>query len=162
MVVIVGAHGPVISQKIMSKLMLTIGVEISIQVVACILKRKDKVLISSRPMGKEFSGYYEFPGGKVKAREFLLESLKREILEELGVIINLERVIFLKSYKIVQIKRKLNLNFFVCTDWSGKIKSKEGQNINWVLVDELNGYEFLKSNKKFIDCLSYLVFPSTN
>ena len=44
-------------------------------VVACILVKKNKILISTRPYPKIFHGYYEFPGGKVSSGEFLLESL---------------------------------------------------------------------------------------
>ena len=51
-------------------------------VVICILKR-EQFLICSRPKGKEFAGWYEFPGGKVEKNEYLIESLKRELLEEL-------------------------------------------------------------------------------
>ena len=49
--------------------MLTIEAKTTM-VVACILKKKDKILISSRPEQKEFSGFYEFPGGKVKKKNF--------------------------------------------------------------------------------------------
>ena len=74
-----------------------IGVRI-IKVVACILKKKKRILISSRPKHKEFPGFYEFPGGKVKKTEFFLTALKRELLEELSIKIDLNKVIFLKNY----------------------------------------------------------------
>ena len=45
-----------------------------IKVVACILHRRNKVLISSRPPQKELAGFYEFPGGKVKENEFFFIS----------------------------------------------------------------------------------------
>ena len=148
--------------EIMSKLILIIGVKIFVQVVACVLKRKNRILISLRPKGKEFSGYYEFPGGKVKKGELFLESLSRELLEELGVRINLNRVIFLESYKIIKKKRKLNLNFFFCPNWSGQIKNMEGQKFKWVLIDELNCSDLLESNKRFVNYLSFIFFPTSN
>ena len=40
-------------------------------VVACILVKKNKILISTRPYPKIFHGYYEFPGGKVCLENFL-------------------------------------------------------------------------------------------
>ena len=39
------------------------------------LKNKKKILIASRPTNKEFSGYYEFPGGKIKRGELMIEAL---------------------------------------------------------------------------------------
>ena len=57
-------------------------------------------MIASRPYNKSFGGFYEFPGGKVKKNEFLLEALKRELMEELSVRINVNKLIFLCSYQI--------------------------------------------------------------
>ena len=45
-----------------------------IKVVACILHRRNKVLISSRPPQKELAGFYEFPGGKVKENELAVDN----------------------------------------------------------------------------------------
>ena len=52
-------------------------------------------MIASRPYNKSFGGFYEFPGGKVKKNEFLLEVLKKELMEELSVRINVNKLIFL-------------------------------------------------------------------
>ena len=75
--------------------------------MACILKKNEKILISSRPQNKIFSGFFEFPGGKINPNEFVLEALKREIYEELGVMIDLRSIFFLKSYHVIQRKKKL-------------------------------------------------------
>ena len=57
-------------------------------------KKKKKILISSRPKQKEFSNFYEFPGGKVEKNELFLIALQRELLEELHIKIQLNKVIF--------------------------------------------------------------------
>ena len=62
-----------------------IEVDEYIDVVASVLKKKKKILISSRPSSKKFAGLYEFPGGKLNTGEYLIEALSREIDEELGV-----------------------------------------------------------------------------
>ena len=49
-----------------------------INVVACVLKKKEKLLIASRPEMKTFPGFFEFPGGKVDKEECLIEALERE------------------------------------------------------------------------------------
>ena len=52
------------------------------KVVAAILKKKNFFLISSRPKGKMFENYWEFPGGKVEKDESLKQALCRELKEE--------------------------------------------------------------------------------
>jgi len=129
-------------------------------VVACILVKKNKILISTRPYPKIFHGYYEFPGGKVSPGEFLLESLFREIKEELDLEIVLQKVIFLTNYSIKN--RKINLYFFICTSWNGKIIAKEGQKFKWVKLPELKKYNLLRSNQKLLKFIfsSRSLFPA--
>ncbi len=132
------------------------------EVVACVLKKQQKILISNRPPDKDFSGFYEFPGGKVQIGEYMLEALRREIFEELGVNIKLNKTYYLKSFRISQNTKKISLNFFICLGWTGKIINKEKQEIEWILPAQFNKYDFLKSNKEFIKYLSSFIFPPTN
>lgn len=56
-----------------------------IQVVACVIEQKDKVLVCQRPPHKRHGGLWEFPGGKVEPGESASDAVRREIAEELGV-----------------------------------------------------------------------------
>tara|TARA_X000000950_G_C13920520_1_gene663112 strand:+ start:6881 stop:7273 length:393 start_codon:yes stop_codon:yes gene_type:complete len=129
--------------------------------VACILKKNEKILISSRPQNKIFSGFFEFPGGKINPNEFVLEALKREIYEELGVMIDLRSIFFLKSYHVIQRKKKIRLIFFLCLNWFGEIFSKELQEFKWISPLSLNEFKMLKSNDKIINYLLSRSFPTT-
>ena len=128
-------------------------------VVACILVKKNKILISTRPYPKIFHGYYEFPGGKVLSGEFFTESLYRELKEELDLEIDLQKVIFLTNYSIKI--RKINLYFFYCTSWKGKLKAKEGQKFKWVKLSDLKKHNLLRSNQKLLKFIfsSKYLFP---
>eukprot|EP01041_Mallomonas_annulata_P031089 gene31089-53338_t len=44
-------------------------------------------LLTSRPLGKVYAGYWEFPGGKLEAGETVAQALARELHEELGITI---------------------------------------------------------------------------
>ncbi|MFA5140071.1 MAG: (deoxy)nucleoside triphosphate pyrophosphohydrolase [Elusimicrobiota bacterium] len=59
---------------------------IPIPVTAAVLEKGGKVLIARRAKGR-MGGFWEFPGGKLRAGESVQECLAREIREELGLII---------------------------------------------------------------------------
>ena len=141
--------------------MLTTEVKIT-KVVACILKKKNFFLITSRPLKKTYSGFYEFPGGKVEKNEFYLEALERELFEELSIKININKLIFLDSYSVSRRKEKLILNFFLLNSWDGNITPLENQEIRWIKLENIQDYKILISNKKIIALLRLLfLFPAT-
>tara|TARA_B100001248_G_scaffold249100_1_gene221982 strand:+ start:221 stop:643 length:423 start_codon:yes stop_codon:yes gene_type:complete len=127
-------------------------------VVACVLIKNEKILITSRPKIKTFAGFFEFPGGKVEKGEYLLEALEREMIEELGISLDFSKVFYLKKYKIHE--QNIYLNFFLCLKWFGKIKNKERQKLKWIFPTELNNYNLLKSNESFISFLNDFIFPT--
>lgn len=133
----------------------------SVNVVACVLKKKEKILITSRPLDKSFSGIYEFPGGKVEETEYFIEALAREIYEELGVCLNFNKTYYLKSSMALK-KNKIKLHFFLCLSWTGQIISREKQSMQWVIPSELKKYNLLESNEKFINFLTGCIFPTAN
>jgi 8-oxo-dGTP diphosphatase len=61
-------------------------------VTAAIIRRRDKILITRRPEGSRYAGLWEFPGGKLEDGESPEQCLRREIREELGVEIAVDRV----------------------------------------------------------------------
>ena len=56
--------------------------------VAVFIKPDGSFLLSSRPDGKPYAGYWEFPGGKIEPGESVSHALRRELLEELNVVID--------------------------------------------------------------------------
>ena len=55
--------------------------------VGILLRDDGAMLLSTRPPGKPYAGYWEFPGGKLEAGETVEQALRRELIEELGVTI---------------------------------------------------------------------------
>ena len=140
--------------------MLTIEAKKNINVVACVLKKKEKILIASRPETKNFSGFFEFPGGKVEKNECLIEALDREVYEELGIRLDFSKIYYLNNYRIL--KHNISLHFFLCLRWFGKIKNKENQTLKWISPNKLNNYNFLKSNESFKIFLDNFIFPTAD
>lgn len=106
-----------------------------IEVVAAVIERPDGAfLLASRPEGKAYAGWWEFPGGKVEAGEALPHALSRELFEELGItVINAYPWITREfDYEHARVR----LNFFRVTDWTGEPHPHEGQGgLAWTLAD---------------------------
>ena len=97
--------------------------------VGILMKPNGDVLLGQRPEGKPYHGYWEFPGGKVETGEAILDALKREFVEELGVHIldasewcGVEHV-----YEHAHVR----LHFFISRNWRGEPQSLEGQAFAW-------------------------------
>ena len=119
-------------------------------------------MITSRPSKKPFAGFYEFPGGKVKKKELLIEALKRELKEELSIKINTNKLIFLFSYQVQRKREIINLNFFSSGSWYGKIEALENQKVKWIRLSEIKDFKMLSSNKKIINFLNFFLIASNN
>ena len=101
-----------------------------VEVAVGVLIREDGAfLLTSRPPGKVYEGYWEFPGGKVEQGETIEAALRRELIEEIGVVIGavhpwrVERVDY--PHALVR------LNFCKVYDWTGELHMHEGQRFAW-------------------------------
>ena len=59
--------------------------EVTEVAVGVLIDKEGRFLMASRPQGKPYAGWWEFPGGKLEAGEAVTEALSREYAEELGV-----------------------------------------------------------------------------
>jgi 8-oxo-dGTP diphosphatase len=100
------------------------------EVAVGILIRPDgRFLLTSRPKGKVYEGYWEFPGGKLEAGETVELALRRELQEEIGVVIGL--VTPWKTEVVDYPHALVRLNFCKVFDWSGELHMREGQQFSW-------------------------------
>ena len=102
-----------------------------LHVAAVILVRPSDswILLATRPEGKSFSGYWEFPGGKLEVGESLEEAAKRELHEELGL--RLKETKLWQSKTVADIQRTTYLHFFISRTWEGEIVARENQQYMW-------------------------------
>jgi 8-oxo-dGTP diphosphatase len=97
--------------------------------VGILLKANGDVLLACRPEGKPFAGYWEFPGGKVEQDESVLDALKREFEEEVGVqILSADAWCGVEH---VYPHAHVRLHFFISRAWKGEPEAREGQQLAW-------------------------------
>ena len=86
-------------------------------------------LLTSRPEGKVYAGYWEFPGGKLEAGETVEQALRRELQEELGVTIGAAQP--WKEQLVDYPHAFVRLHFCKVFDWSGELQMREAQSFSW-------------------------------
>jgi 8-oxo-dGTP diphosphatase len=119
-----------------------------ITVVAAIIRRTNKILITRRFDDVHLPGYWEFPGGKVEANESLESALEREIREELGVKIRVEDEYFTTEHTYPS--RTVRLHFFNCSVLDGEPRPLEVAGMRWVEPAELYQFQFPPADEELI------------
>ncbi len=97
--------------------------------VGILLGPNGEFLMTSRPPGKVYAGYWEFPGGKIEAGESVEQALRRELQEEIGVTIGAASV---WQTSLVDYPHALvRLHFCKVAAWVGELHMHEGQQCAW-------------------------------
>jgi 8-oxo-dGTP diphosphatase len=103
--------------------------QVEVAVGVLIRKEDGAFLLTSRPVGKVYAGYWEFPGGKVEPGETIEQALRRELVEEIGVAIG---AVHPWRVELVDYPHALvRLNFCKVFEWTGQLHMHEGQACAW-------------------------------
>ena len=97
--------------------------------VGILIQPDGSFLLTSRPAGKVYAGYWEFPGGKLESGETVERALRRELQEELGIEIGAPQ---LWKVEMVDYPHALvRLNFCKVFNWEGELQMREAQLFSW-------------------------------
>jgi 8-oxo-dGTP diphosphatase len=86
-------------------------------------------LLTSRPVGKVYAGYWEFPGGKFEPGETVDQALRRELHEELGITIGAVHPWRQELFDYPH--ARVRLHFCKVFDWTGAFEMREAQQMAW-------------------------------
>lgn len=125
--------------------------------VGVLIQNDGAFLLTSRPEGKPYAGYWEFPGGKLETGETVEQALERELHEELGIAVS---QIELWREELVDYPHALvRLHFCKVLQWSGDLQMLEGQRFAWqqlpvtvapVLPGTIPVLEWLAQERQFV------------
>jgi 8-oxo-dGTP diphosphatase len=97
--------------------------------VGILINARGEYLLTTRPVGKAYAGFWEFPGGKLEANETVEQALRRELQEEIGITIASAQL--WKSQVVAYPHARVQLHFCKVTQWSGELVMKESQTFVW-------------------------------
>jgi 8-oxo-dGTP diphosphatase len=130
----------------------TTGKRALVHVVAGVLTdTSGRVLLAQRPAGKHLAGGWEFPGGKLEPGENRFEGLKRELLEELGVILDTATPLIRLHHSYPD--RDIDLDVWLVTEFLGEPAGRESQSLRWCPRDELRQAGLLPADMPVIEAL---------
>ena len=116
-------------------------------VVAAVIERDGAFLVARRQIGVHLEGYWEFPGGKCHAEETQVESLRREIREELAADIESADKLLTTAHEYDD--RIVELYFYRCA-LLGVPTPMLGQELRWVSRAELTSLSFPPADSELI------------
>jgi len=122
----------------------------SLVVVAAVIERDGSFLVTRRQAGVHLEGYWEFPGGKCVPHETHIESLRREIREELDADVEPADKLLMSAHEYDD--RIIELHFYRCS-LIGSPKPMLGQELRWVSKGELSGLRFPPADAELISRL---------
>ena len=122
----------------------------TIEVVAAVIYKDGAYFATQRGYG-EFEGMWEFPGGKIELGESRESALKREIQEELGIDITVNKFLCITDYDYSSFH--LTMHCYLCSIESGEIELREHKSARWLTVDMLDSVEWLPADLEVVEKL---------
>lgn len=124
-----------------------------IEVVAAIIYKDGEYFATQRGYG-EFEGMWEFPGGKIEPGETAESALKREILEELGIDITIDKFLCTTDYDYPSFR--MTMHCYLCSIASGEVELREHKSACWLTRETLGSVDWLPADLAVVGRLKHL------
>ncbi len=134
-----------------------------VDVAVAILQRKNSAgqgefLLASRPSGKGWAGWWEFPGGKIEVGETPEHALTRELKEELGIKPTYTQQWITRRFDYPATSdsaaKMVNLHFYFVDAWEGELRPRENQQLSWQTPENIKVTPVLPANAPIIKALA--------
>jgi len=125
-----------------------------VDVTCAIIKEGEKVLVARRAQDKSFPGKWEFPGGKVEPDETVEDCLRREVLEELGLQVQIERPFLVYEWDYHRLdEKKHRFHSFLCAIVEGEPSLRVYDSLVWARIEDLPNFDFIEADKQLVAAL---------
>ena len=124
----------------------------SLDVVAGLIVRETQLLVCQRRESASFPLKWEFPGGKVERGENHEAALRRELNEELGIIVEQMTEIWRHKHQYSQ-DLTVSLRFYRVRSYSGEVRNVAFQQLRWASIDDLRILDFLDGDLPLLERL---------
>lgn len=116
-----------------------------------------RILISNRKNRKQFSNYWEFPGGKIENNENPDACLIRELKEEINVDVSKSCIAPIGFSTSSYSEFDITLLLYICRKWIGTPLPLEGNDIKWIVPKDLKLHKMPEANSSLIPILLDLI-----
>lgn len=123
-----------------------------VKVAIAVIGEGGRFLVARRREGDSLAGYWEFPGGRPQRGEDFETCVVREVGEELGIIVQVEKKWGVIRYQYPD--RRVTLHVFRCRHVAGDPKALECAEWRWVVGEELLTLKFPPANERLIQVLA--------
>ncbi|MGY5367489.1 pyrimidine (deoxy)nucleoside triphosphate diphosphatase [Enterobacter oligotrophicus] len=126
----------------------------TLDVVAAIIEKDDKILLAQRPAYADQPGMWEFAGGKVEAGETQPDALIRELREELGIEAMPEQYVASHQREVSQ--RLIHLHAWHVPFFSGELKAHYHSALVWCTPEEALMYDLAPADIPLLEAFILL------
>ena len=127
-------------------------------VVAGLIIRDGRVLITQRTAAQALPLQWELPGGKVEPGEAPVAALERELMEEIGIRVGVGRVwdVLFHAYPAFD----LVMLVYACRILDGEPRAIEVADLAWVEPGELPRWDVLPADRPLVERLASEGLPT--
>lgn len=126
-----------------------------IQVACAIIEADGLVLAAQRSEKMSMPLKWEFPGGKIEPGETAQECLRRELLEEMGISVEIDGQLPATSHQYDDFV--ITLHPFVCRKGRGEIVLHEHRAIRWIAPEQMLELDWAEADLPLIATYRSLV-----
>ncbi|MBC3765307.1 8-oxo-dGTP diphosphatase MutT [Neptunicella marina] len=120
----------------------------TVEVAVGVIHRDGQIYITRRAQQLHQGGKWEFPGGKKEQGETVHQALCRELTEEVGIDVQSTEPLLVVEHDYGD--KKVRLETLLVTRFGGEPYGREGQQGQWVKLNDLSNFDFPEANKAIL------------